>query len=188
MPDHTNDISDIGEFTDLENSRTIFLVGEIDSFLIKDVTEKLFTLVEKNPTKHIELVINTTGGTIDDTFMLYDLIKYLPTEIHTIGLGSIQSAGCLLLAAGAKGKRKMGKNARLMYHAGWISIEGTIFELQARLNEFNRMEKKYDELFASEIGASIEDVEALYDKLGPTKDRYLDSEQCKKLNIVDIIL
>lgn len=171
-----------------DESRTVYLVGDIEESLIKDVVERIITLSEKNIKKPITLIINTLGGDVDDAFMLYDLMKFNVTPIHTVGLGKIMSAGCLLLAAGKKGKRKMGRNARLMYHAAWDQQVGTIFELRAKLEEFERLEKKYDECFAKETGLSIEEVENMYNKHGPTRDHFITAEQALKLGIVDELI
>lgn len=181
-----NHILGMGSIED--NSRVVFMVGDIDEQLVKETTERLIHLSEKNPKKPITLIINTYGGCVDDTFMLYDLMKYIPTPIHTVGLGKIMSAGCLLLAAGTKGKRKIGKNARIMYHCGWDYMGGNIFEMRASLDAFEQQEKLYDTRFAEETGMTVEQVEKLYDKHGPTVNKYLTAEQAVELSIADELI
>lgn len=171
-----------------DDSRTVFLVGDIDVELIKTVTERIVLLSEHAPKVPIHLIINTGGGSIDDTFMLYDLIKYIPTPVYTVGLGAIMSAGCLLLAAGEKGKRKMGKNARMMYHCGTDYMEGSIFEIKARYEAFEKLEKQYDKCFAFETGLTLEQVEKLYNKEGPKADKYISATEALQLGIVDHLI
>lgn len=171
-----------------EASRTIYLVGEINEELIQTVAEKIVHLSERNPKKPIIMIINTYGGSVDDTFMLYDLMKYISTPIHTVGLGKIMSAGCLLLAAGTKGKRKIGRNARVMYHSGWDFGGGTIFEMRAHLDAFEKQEAQYDLRFSEETGLSIEEVEKLYDKNGPTVDHYLSADRAVELGLADELI
>lgn len=168
-----------------DSSRTVYLVGEINEDLILSVTERLVTLSEKNPLAPIHMIINTYGGNVDDTFMLYDLMKYIPTPIHTVGLGKIMSAGCLLLAAGKKGERKIGRNARMMYHCGYEVHGGSIFELKANVAAFELQELEYDKRFSEETGMSLEDVEKLYSKHGPTADKYITAEEAYRLGVVD---
>lgn len=170
------------------DSRVIYLVGDIGEDLIRMTTERIVDLSMKSPKSPIHMIINTCGGDVDDTFMLYDLMKYVPTPIHTVGLGKIMSAGCLLLAAGTKGKRKMGKNARIMYHCGWDYIEGSIFEMRANLASFEKREHQYDLKFAEETGMTIEQVEELYNKNGPTADTYISAEEALKYGIIDEII
>ena len=171
-----------------EESRTVYLVGDIDEELIRVTTERMVYLSEKNPKKPIHLIINTFGGEVDDTFMLYDLMKYVPTPIHTVGLGKIMSAGCLLLAAGTKGERKIGKNARIMYHCGWDNIGGTLFEMKSSLEAFEKQENQYDRRFSEETGLSLAEVEKLYNKHGPTADAYISAEEAIKLGICDSLI
>lgn len=171
-----------------DESRTVYLVGDIGEELIKATTERIIALSERHPKKPITMIVNTYGGNVDDTFMLYDLMKYIPTPIHTVGLGKIMSAGCLLLAAGKKGQRKIGKNARVMYHCGWDSTFGTVFEMRANLDSFEKQELQYDTAFAKETGLTIEEVEKLYDKNGPTHDHYISAEEALKLGIVDELI
>lgn len=168
-----------------DESRTVYLVGDINEELIRDTVERIVTFSERSPKKPITMIINTYGGDVDDTFMLYDLMKYIPTPIMTVGLGKIMSAGCLLLAAGEKGHRKIGRNARIMYHCGWEYTSGSVFEMRASLDAFEKQEARYDRRFAQETGLSIEQIEKLYDKQGPTVDHYLSAEDAVSLGIVD---
>ena len=169
-------------------SRSVFLIGDIDEESSKTAVEKIIELAEKNSIAPIYLIISTCGGSIDDTMMLYDLMRFVKAPIITIGLGKIMSAGCLLLAAGEKGHRKMGKNARLMYHLGWDVNSGSVFEQKSALEEFQRQETQFDSLFAKEINKTLEEVEALYGKSGPTVDSYLTAEQCLENGIVDELI
>lgn len=169
-------------------SRTVYLVGNIDEDLIQQAVEKLVTLSEKRPNIPIHLIISTYGGVVDDTFMLYDLIKHMPTPVYTVGLGKVMSAGCLLLAAGTKGHRKLGRNARVMYHCGWEVSAGSVWEMRANLKAFEDQERQYDTRFAEETGMTLKQVEDLYNRYGPTADRYLSAEEALKLNIVDALI
>jgi ATP-dependent protease ClpP protease subunit len=99
------------------------LASKIEDEKIAELTQALLYLNEMNrllpegkEKKPVEFYINTYGGSADDMFAMYDVMQVVmeETEIHTIGVGKVMSAGTLLLAAGTKGKRKIGKNcARL---------------------------------------------------------------------------
>lgn len=174
--------------TSSEESRTIFFIGDVQQDTVSLAIENLVGLVERDPKKPITLVINTHGGDVYDTFALYDMIKYIPTPIFTVGLGRIMSAGCLLLACGQKGQRKIGSNARLMYHAGWDHFGGTAWEAKAQIEEFSFLERRYDELFAKETGMSLNDVAKLYNRDGPTANKYLSADEAIKLGIADELI
>lgn len=165
------------------DSRTIFLVGDVTEPLIKHVVMGIFRLSEAHALKPINLVINTYGGSVDETFALYDAMKFSAAPVRTIGLGKIMSAGCLMLAAGQKGHRAMGKNARMMYHAGYEFNGGDVFSQKNNLREFERTEKQYDLLVAKETGKSLKQIEALYK---PRRvDRYMTAQECLRFGFVD---
>ena len=170
-----------------DDDRTVYLVGDVDESLIKDVIERIVTLSEKGPMKPIYLIINTFGGEVDDAFALFDVMKFVAAPIRTVALGKVMSAGCLILAAGEKGRRKMGANARLMYHAGWEIATGNVWEMRISLREFERMEDQYDKLFADETKMTLDQVKLLYADR-QIIDRYILPEECLKLGIIDEII
>ena len=88
----------------------------------------------------IEFYISTYGGSADDMFGLYDVMRNIKetSEIHTIGVGKVFSAGVLLLAAGTPGARKIGRNCRIMIHS---VIGGNQGDLHNMLNEMEAIEQ-----------------------------------------------
>jgi ATP-dependent Clp endopeptidase proteolytic subunit ClpP len=98
-----------------DSSRIIFLHGEVTEGMIANVIAQMLHLATVN-TKPIYLVVSTYGGAMHEMFSLYDCINFLPCPVHTVGLGKVMSAGVLLLAAGAKGKRLIGATASIMMH------------------------------------------------------------------------
>ena len=66
----------------------------------------------------IQFIISTPGGRASDMFSIYDVMRMVrkDCDIETFGLGQVMSAGTLLLASGTKGKRKIGRNCRVMVH------------------------------------------------------------------------
>jgi ATP-dependent Clp protease protease subunit len=163
--------------------RTIFLIGDVTEALIRQVVISLFWHAEADALKPINLVVNTYGGSIDETFAVYDAMKMSPAPIRTIGLGKIMSAGCLILSAGQKGHRMMGRNARLMYHAGYELNGGDVVAQQNNLKEFTRTERQYDALVAKETGKTLKQVQKLYQQR--RVDRYMTAQECLRFGFVD---
>ena len=54
----------------------------------------------------LNFYINTYGGSADDMFAMYDVMQQVmeETEIHTIGVGKVMSAGTLLPRSRNKGQ------------------------------------------------------------------------------------
>ena len=106
------DLRTIGLFSDVSEERVAEL---IHAMLYLDEVNKL----NKKDKKPIKFYISTYGGSADDMFGMYDVMRNVreTTELHTVGLGKVMSAGVILLAAGTKGKREIGKNCRVMIHS-----------------------------------------------------------------------
>ena len=85
----------------------------------------------------IELYVSTEGGQVPDMFSVYDCMRDVrkDCDVLTFGLGKVMSAGVLILSAGTKGKRKVGRNCRLMIHSLQGSQYGSIKELEVDIQE-----------------------------------------------------
>ena len=100
--------------------RVIGLFSDVSDEKVAELIHALIYLDEVNritkDDKPVEFYISTYGGSADDMFGMYDIMRVIRerTEIHTFGLGKVMSAGVLLLASGTKGKRCIGKNCRVM--------------------------------------------------------------------------
>lgn len=164
----------------------MYVFGDLGEAVALQVVAGIFSCIESDPTEIISIIVNTYGGSVDDALAIYDAVQFahqVGTPIQTIGLGKIMSAGCLILAAGDY--RYMGKNSRLMFHAGFEQSAGTTHEQANNLKEFRRVEKLYDTLIARECGRTLAQVRELYEG---GIDCYLTATQAKKFGFVDDVI
>jgi len=166
------------------DDRLVVLHGEVNEHSISAVIVQLLHLANQNH-KPIHLVISTYGGSVDEMFSLYDTIKFLPCPVHTIALGKVMSAGVLLLASGVKGKRMIGRSARIMIHPISGGVLGNVFEAMNEMKEFERLQELMVTALMSETKMKKEDVDKLM-KAG--HDFFLTPEQAIKMGIVDKII
>ena len=104
--------------------RSLGLFGNLDEEKVEDVCSGLLYLnhtalssitidEEEEPPQPspITFYVSTWGGDALGMFGIYDLMRVIRQScpIHTFGLGKVMSAGVLLLAAGTKGQRQIGK-------------------------------------------------------------------------------
>jgi ATP-dependent Clp protease protease subunit len=165
--------------------RILYLSGDVTEFSISNIISELLALANDNPTKPIYLVISTYGGSVDEMFSLYDTIKFLPCPVYTIGLGKVMSAGVLLLSSGHKGKRMIGRNARVMMHPISGGIFGTVFDAINETKEFQRLQSLMVSCMEKETKMSKAKIEEIM-KAG--HDFYLDPEKAVEYGIVDNII
>lgn len=66
--------------------------------------------------KDIRIYINCTGGEVVPSLALHDTMRYLKSDVGTIGFGACMGMSGFLLATGTKGKRAVLPNTRVMLH------------------------------------------------------------------------
>jgi ATP-dependent Clp protease protease subunit len=169
----------------VDNTRIVYLHSEVSEHSIANVVAQLLHLanLNRNP---IYLVVSTYGGSIDEMFSLYDVIKFLPCPVHTVALGKVMSAGVLLLAAGVKGKRLMGASARIMMHPLSGGVYGNIFEMEHQTQEARRLQELMVTALVKETRMTRKQVEETVMK--PMLDYFLTPQQAIKFGIVDKVM
>lgn len=165
-------------------SRLVVLHCDVNEQSISSVMAQMLHLASQNH-KPIHLVISTYGGSVDEMFTLYDTIKFLPCPVHTIALGKVMSAGVLLLASGEKGKRMIGRSARIMMHPISGGAAGNIFEIMNDVEESKRLQEQMAAAISKETKLSKEEIEKIM-KRG--HDVYLSPQEAIKMGIVDKII
>lgn len=167
-----------------ENSRIVVLHGDVTEHTISTVIVQLLHLANLNR-KPIHLVVSTYGGSVDEMFSLYDTIKFLPCPVHTIALGKVMSAGVLLLAAGVKGKRLIGRSARVMIHPVSSGAYGNVFEMVNESKEATRLHDLMVESLSKETKMTREQINKL---MHAGHDFYLTPADAIKHGIVDKVV
>ncbi len=181
-PPKEPDMRTIGLFTDVAEEK----VAEIaHAMLYLNELNKLEKSEDKK--KPIEFYISTYGGNADDMFALYDVMRQvkLDTEIHTIGLGKVMSAGVLLLASGTKGKRKIGKYCRVMIHSVIGGSHGSLPNLANEMEAIQQIQKDYIDALVTETTMTSKKMKALLER---KVNVYLSAEEAVELGIADIII
>lgn len=168
----------------VNNSRIVFLYGEVTEQSISQSVYQMLHLAGQS-NKPIYLVISSYGGSVDEMFCLYDTLKFLPCPVHTVALGKVMSAGVLLLASGVKGKRMMGRSARLMIHPISCGTHGTVFEVVNETKEHQRIQTLLVDSLIKETSMTKKQLEEIM-KRGT--DCYMTAEEALKVGIIDKII
>lgn len=185
--------------------RTINLYGDISERKGADVVAALLylensshALVPKNPkdpeseevivARSISMMVSTHGGTASDMFSILDvmdMVKERTCDIETFGIGKVMSAGVPILAAGTKGKRKVGRNCRIMLHNVMAGTGGTIFSMENELEEIKWVQERYIETLSSYTKLTPSKIKKL---LKAQRDVYISAEEAIKMGIADEII
>ena len=190
-----------GSDTDI---RTVALYGDVTEELAKEVVNGIWYLratakaeepidIEDPETDYqevirpIEMVISTNGGNADDMFAIYDVMRLCREEvdIETLGIGKVMSAGTLLLAAGTKGKRKIGKHCRVMIHSVIGGSIGPMHQLDNEMKEVKAIQESYIKAICEETNLTERKLRALLKK---KVNIYLTAEEAVEHGFADIIV
>ena len=176
------DLRVIGMFCDVHEEKVAEI---IHAMLYLNEINKLEKKSEDR--RPIEFYLSTYGGSADDMFALYDIMRTVrqESEIHTLGLGKVMSAGVLLLAAGTKGKRRIAKNCRVMIHSVAAGNHGNLQDLTNELEAISDLQKMYTSCLVAETNMSKSDIKEM---LNRNVNVYLSAEEAVKLGIADIII
>lgn len=164
--------------------RIVYLSGSVNENSIAIAIANIIALSNADPSAPIKLIISTYGGSVDEMFALYDVMKYVSCPIHTIALGKVMSAGVLLLASGTKGYRYVGKSTRIMMHPISGVADGNIFNMANEFTEMQRMQVLMEELLVKESKITKAQMKTLMNK---GSDTFLTAKEAIKYGIVDAI-
>lgn len=152
------------------------MCGEVNDEMVLNVAKALVG-------KKKNLLINSTGGDVNDGFALYDLIKMHNPELRTIGVGQVQSIAILPFLAGKR--RICTANCRFMFHHGTFQQtqpEGQM-EMRGIVKELVELDKKYQQLIVKHTKLSETEVKRLI-KYG----FYFDAQKALQMGFVHEII
>ena len=118
-----------------------------------------------------------------DAFAIYDTMRYINAPVHTFCVGLAASAGSLLLAAGATGKRFALQNSRIMVHQPSGGASGQASDVAIVAQEILRIRAQLNKIYSTHTGQPIETIEKYMER-----DSYLDANEALEFGIVDSII
>lgn len=204
-PDEKKTIIVVGGQEKTEDEfRTIGVFGEIDeekcaeliySLLLLRRSREQHALSDPNDensevitvSRPIELILSTYGGSADEMFAVYDIIRQVSKDcdIITRGLGKVMSAGVLLLACGTKGKREIGEHCRVMIHSVIAGNAGALHNLENEMDELRHTQEQYIKALATETKMTTRQIKKMLER---KVNVYLTAQEAVEFGIADIII
>ncbi len=147
-------------YSRLLEDRIIFLGEEVTEMTANVVVAQLLHLANENPDKDIQLYINSPGGSVYDGLAIYDTMQYIAPDVQTIGIGLQASMGAFLLSSGAKGKRFVLPNARVMIHQPSSGTRGKVTDQEISLRESIALKERLAAIMADNTGQKLDKIKA----------------------------
>ncbi len=170
-------------FCRLLNERIIFLGTPIEDQVANLVVAQLLHLESQDPDKDISIYINSPGGSVYSGLAIYDTMRFVKPDIHTMCVGVAMSMGSLLLAGGTKGKRAALPNSRILIHQPSAGFEGQSTDIEIHAREILNVRERLDDIYAENTGLSKEQV-----REDMERDRFFTAEQALEYGLIDRVL
>lgn len=170
-------------YSRLLKDRIIFLGEEVNDVSASIVVAQLLFLESEDPTKDINLYINSPGGVITAGMAIYDTMNFIKCDVSTTCLGMAASMGSFLLAGGTKGKRFALPNAEIMIHQPSGGTQGQATDMLIAADHMKRTKEKMNRLLSQNTGKPYEEVAA-----DTERDNWMTAEEAKAYGIIDSIV
>ena len=167
-------------YSRLLKDRIIFLGEEVNDVSANLIVAQLLFLEAEDPSKDIQLYINSPGGSVTAGMAIYYTMQYIKCDVSTICLGMAASMGAFLLSSGAKGKRYALPNSTIMIHQPSGGAQGQATEIQIVADQIAKTKKKLNEILSANTGQPLEIVEKDTDR-----DNYMTAEEAKAYGLID---
>ncbi len=171
-------------YSRLLKDHIIFLARPVDDDVASLTIAQMLFLEAENPERDIALYINSPGGSVSAGLAIYDTMQYIKPDISTYCVGQAASMAAVLLAAGAKGKRVLLPNARVLIHQPSIhSIGGQQTDIEIHARDMLAMRDTLDQLLATHTGKTKEEIHE-----DTERDKILTAAEAVEYGLADRVM
>lgn len=170
-------------YSRLLKDRIIFLGEEVNDVTASLVVAQILFLESEDPTKDVNLYINSPGGSVVAGMAIYDTMQYVKCDVSTICMGMAASMGAFLLAGGTKGKRYALPNAEIMIHQPSGGAQGQATEIKIVAEQILKTKEKLNKILAENTNQPIEVIER-----DTERDNYMSAEEALAYGIIDKVI
>ncbi len=176
-------VAQMDVFSRLMMDRIIFLGTAINDQVANIVQAQLLFLESTDPTKDVQIYINSPGGVVYSGLGIYDTMQYIKPDVATICTGMAASMAAILLAAGAKGKRSALPHTRVMIHQPLGGVQGQASDIEITAREILRLKDELYQILSKHTGQPKDKIEADADR-----DYWMRADEALAYGMVDEVL
>ena len=170
-------------YSRLLKERIIFIGTPIDDNVASLTVAQLLFLESEDPTKDINICINSPGGSVTAGMAIYDTMQFVRPDISTICVGMAASMAQVLLCAGTAGKRFALPNSRIIMHQPLGGTQGQATDIEIYTKEMLRIREMLYAIISKHTGKDTKTILKDADR-----DNYMSAKQAVDYGIIDKIL
>lgn len=168
-------------YSRLLQDRNIFLLGQFEDGMANSIVSQLLFLEKEDPTKDINLYINSPGGVVTSGMAIFDTMNMIKAPVNTICIGQAASMGAFILSQGSK--RFCTQSARVMIHQPLGGAQGQATDMEIQVKEILRIKEYLTKNIAKRCKRPYEEVLAACER-----DNFMDAYESKAFGLVDEVL
>ncbi len=176
-------VAQMDVFSRLMMDRIIFLGLPIDDYVANIIQAQLLFLESSDPSKDVQIYINSPGGGVYAGLGIYDTIQYITPDVATTCTGIAASMAAVLLAAGTKGKRAALQHSRVMIHQPMGGAQGQVSDIEITFKEIKKLKDELYQILAKHTGKTLKRIEKDSDR-----DYWMKSDEAREYGMIDRVL
>ena len=170
-------------YSRLLKERIIFLGEEVNETTASLTVAQLLFLEAEDPSKDIQLYINSPGGSVTAGMAIYDTMRYIKCDVSTICIGMAASMGAFLLAGGTQGKRYALPNAEIMIHQPLGGAQGQATEIEIAAKHILQTKEKLNKSLSENCNQPYDVIAADTDR-----DNWKTAQEAKEYGLIDQVI
>ena len=163
----------------------IYLSGVIEDGTSENVCKEIIEYNISGKIDHIQLIINSAGGSCSAGFAIIDIMEWSRLPIYTTGIGMIASMSLLVFMTGTKGRRVITPRTSMLSHRYSSMTWGNHSQLLANRKEQDLEHDRIVDHYMRYSG--IQSKEELEKYLLRDVDTWLTPEEAVKFGLVDLV-
>ncbi len=173
------------ESKSLKDYGIIYLSGGIESSTAQSVCEQIIEINVAGEIDHIQMIINSQGGSCSDGFAIIDIMEWSRLPVYTAGIGMVASMGLLVFMAGESGRRVITPRTSILSHRFSSISVGNHSQLLAGRKEENLMHERIVNHYLQY--SNVDEKEKLEKTILRDVDTWLSPAEAIDFGIADII-
>ncbi|CAG9464767.1 unnamed protein product [Pedinophyceae sp. YPF-701] len=167
----------------LYRERIIFLSNAVDEELGNQLVATMLYLDSENK-KDMSIYINCSGGDVVPCLAIHDTMRFIKSDVATVGFGGAMGMSGFLLAMGERGKRYCLPNTRIMLHHPAGGARGQASDIHRESKELMRIRRYVTTLLAEQSGKV--DYERFFYEI--SRARYYSAEEAQETGLIDTVV
>ena len=172
-----------GYLSRMLKARTVLVTGEVNQELAEKVISQLL-LLDADSQEPIRVFITSNGGHVDSGFAIHDVLRFVRSEVISIGAGWVASIAVPILFGAAKKENRLSlPNTRFLIHQPSGGALGPAADIRIEAQEILKIRTKLNDMIAEETGQTAE-------RIAKDSDRnfWMSADEAKDYGLISRIL